>query len=102
MINFEEKRDFIRMTADHPLHFHVMESGQTGRGICVNLSATGVLFHTDQPIATGTQLSINITPKYSVVSPFDADIEVLRCIPNGVEDEYEVAGKILSILNPQP
>jgi len=97
MINFDEKRDFIRMAADHPLHFHVAGSEEAGRGICVNLSATGVLFHTDQPIATGTQVSINITPEYSVVSPFDADIEVLRCIPNGVEGEYEIAGKILSI-----
>ncbi len=98
MINFDEKRDFIRMTADHPLHFHVRESGQTGHGTCINLSATGVLFHTDQPIPTGTQVSINITPEYSVVSPFDADIEVLRNKPNGVEGEYEIAGKILSIL----
>ncbi len=97
MINFDEKRDFIRMAADHPLQFRVAGSAQTGRGTCVNLSATGVLFHTDQPIATGTQVSINITPTYSVVSPFDADIEVLRCKPNGVEGEYEIAGKILSI-----
>ncbi|VAX03472.1 hypothetical protein MNBD_GAMMA20-2264, partial [hydrothermal vent metagenome] len=66
MINFDEKRDFIRMAADHPLQFHVVESGEAGCGICINLSATGVLFHTDRPITIGTQLSINITPKYAV------------------------------------
>ena len=97
MINFDEKRDFIRMAADHPLQFQIVASGETGRGTCVNLSATGVLFHTDQPIATGTQLNINITPRYAVVAPFDAEIEVLRSIPNGVEGEYEIAGRILSI-----
>jgi len=97
MIHFDEKRDFIRMAADHPLKFRIVESGVTGQGTCVNLSATGVLFHTDQPIATGTQVHINITPTYSVVSPLDAEIEVLRSRPNGVEGEYEIAGKILSI-----
>ncbi|HHH48966.1 MAG TPA: PilZ domain-containing protein [Gammaproteobacteria bacterium] len=97
MINFDEKRDFIRMAADHPLQFQIAESGQAGQGTCINLSATGVLFHTDQPIATGTPLSINITPQYSVVSPFEAEAEVLRCKPNGVEGEYEIAVRILSI-----
>ncbi len=97
MINFDEKRDFIRMAADHPLQFHVIASGEAGRGICINLSATGILFHTDRSIAIGTQLHINITPKYSVVSPFDADVEVLRSGPNGVAGEYEIAGRIISI-----
>ena len=97
-IDYEEKRDFIRMNAEHDLQFREVGSEETQLGVCRNLSATGILFTTDQEIAQGAELEINITPQYSVVSPFDATIKVLRTQPNGSASSYEVAGKITTMM----
>jgi PilZ domain len=96
-IDYDEKRDFIRMNAEHELQFREVGSTETQRGICCNLSATGILFTTDQKIPDGTELEVNITPQYSVVSPFDAKVKVVRSRPNGAESQYIVAGEITSM-----
>jgi len=96
-INYEEKRDFIRMNAEHALQFREVGSEQTSEGICRNLSATGILFTTEQAIPDGTELEVNITPRYSVVSPFAAVVKVIRSQSNGEPSRYIVAGKITSI-----
>ena len=96
-INYDEKRDFIRMDTDHDLQFHEIGSSENRNGTCVNLSASGIMFMTEEELATGSQLEINITPQYSVVSPFDATIEVIRTHANGTPGRYAVAGKITSI-----
>ena len=96
-IDFDEKRDFIRMAADHVLQYQLQDSNERHQGICLNLSATGILFRTDQSLSAGTRLNVNITPQYAVVSPFDATVEVIRSQPNGSEGQFEVAGRITSI-----
>ena len=96
-IQYDEKRDFIRMAADHTLQFTEVGSEQRLSGTCQNLSASGIMFTTDQEIPAGTQLEINITPQYSVVAPFNAVIEVLRSVPGGVAGKFAVAGKITHV-----
>lgn len=96
-IEHEEKRDFIRMNAEHALQFNEVGSSDTHQGICHDLSATGISFTTNKAIPTGTELEINITPRYSVVSPFDAVVEVLRAQPNGSPNTFVIAGKITAI-----
>lgn len=96
-INYEEKRDFIRMNAEHALQFREVGSDKTQQGVCCNLSATGILFTTEQAIPQGTELEVNITPQYSVVSPFDAVVKVVRTQPNAAASQYSVAGKITTI-----
>jgi hypothetical protein len=96
-IQFEEKRDFIRMAANHEMQFREVDNGQPQQATCVNLSASGIMFTTEQSIATGTQLEVSITPQYSVVSPFRAVIEVVRSQPNGVAGRFAVAGKITAL-----
>ncbi len=96
-IDYNEKRNFIRMAADHALQYQVQNTAESHQGTCLNLSATGILFRTDQALAAGTQLNVNITPQYSVVDPFNAEVEVIRSSPNGAEGQFEIAGKIISI-----
>ena len=95
-INYDEKRDFIRMNAEHVLQFRTLGADETQQGTCCNLSATGIMFTTENAIPNGTELEVNITPQYSVVSPFDAVVEVIRSMSNGSPDEFTVAGKITS------
>lgn len=96
-IDYDEKRDFIRMSAEHALEYREVGSGETRSGICHNLSATGILFSSDHAIAEGTQLEVSITPQVSVVSPFNAVVEVIRSHPNGAEGRFSIAGKITAI-----
>lgn len=93
-IDYEEKRDFIRMTAEHALQFRELGSDETRQGTCCNLSATGILFTSDQDIPTGTELEVSMTPQYAVVTPLDAVVKVLRTQPNGSPQRYAIAGKI--------
>lgn len=96
-IDYNEKRDFIRMAADHVLQYQVQGATESHSGTCLNLSATGILFRTDQNLAAGTRLSVNITPQYSVVTPFNADVEIIRSTTTDTEGQYEIAGKITAI-----
>jgi len=96
-INYEEKRDFIRMNTQHILQFRKMGSNEIQEGVCCNLSATGIMFTAGEEIPQGTELAVTITPQYSVVSPFDAVIKVVRTQTNGTPSQYIIAGKITSI-----
>ena len=96
-INYEEKRDFIRMNAEHALQYRELGSDETQQGICCNLSATGIMFTTEQEIPDGAELEVNITPQYAVVSPFDAVVKVVRTQMDGAPSQYAVAGKFTTI-----
>jgi len=96
-INYEEKRDFIRMNTKHALQFTEVGSNEVQQGICHNLSATGIMFTTEQEISQGAELAVTITPQHSVVSPFDAVIKVVRTQANGIPSLYTIAGTITSI-----
>ena len=96
-IQYDEKRDFIRMNAEHALEFRTLGSDETQQGVCCNLSATGIMFTTENSIPNGAELEVNITPQYSVVSPFDAVVKVIRSQASVGPDSYAVAGKITSI-----
>lgn len=96
-INYDEKRDFIRMNAEHSLQFCEVGSNEMQQGTCCNLSATGIMFTTENLIPDGTELEVNITPQYSVVSPFNAVVKVIRTTVNGTPNHYVVAGQITSI-----
>jgi len=96
-IDYEEKRDFIRMNTEHVLQYRKTSSNEVQQGICCNLSATGIMFTTEQEISPGTELAVTITPQNSVVSPFDATITVVRTQTNGMSSQYTIAGRITSI-----
>ncbi|NOX91856.1 MAG: PilZ domain-containing protein [Gammaproteobacteria bacterium] len=100
-INYEEKRDFIRMNTEHALQFREIGSNEIQQGVCRNLSATGIMFTAKQEIPRGTELAVTITPQYSMVSPmispFDAIVRVVRTQTNGMSSQYTIAGKITSI-----
>jgi hypothetical protein len=74
----DEKRDFIRMTTDAPLSFTTKGSPTVYEGQCLNLSAVGVLFTSEENVPCGTLMEINITPAHAVVPPLIATVEVVR------------------------
>jgi hypothetical protein len=95
-ISYDEKRDFIRMNTEHALQFRALGASEMQQGTCCNLSATGIMFTTENAIPDGTELEINITPEYSVVSPFDAVVKVIRSMSSDSPDQFTIAGEITS------
>ena len=97
-INYTEKRNFIRIPINHEMTYKVDGSSYLEQGVCLNLSADGVLFSASQHFNPGTIIDINITPKQSVVTPLDAMVEVVRVTDNEINDKYSVAG-IIKVMN---
>ena len=96
--DYDEKRDFFRMAADCPLTYKTPTNGSMHPGRCINLSAGGVLFATDETLDSGTQIEINITPDRSVVPPLNAIVEVIRNEPSSQSGMFDHACKIIKLL----
>lgn len=97
-IDYNEQRDFIRMETDCTIHYTVIGCEESKQGVCRNLSATGVLFYSREPIAQHTELHIQIRSGSDTISALEAIIEVIRMKPNGNQD-FEIAAFIKEILN---
>ena len=96
-IDYTEKRNFFRMQTDSRITFQPEGSQQRYEGQCVNLSAAGVLFVAEQRLTPGTRIAINITPRLSVVPPFDATVEVVRAQQHS-SGGFAIAGQIKEML----
>ncbi len=96
--DYDEKRDFFRMTADCPLSFNIHGDEASNTGQCINLSAGGIRFRSAIKLEPATLIDIHITPEKSVVPPLKAVIEVTRREPSSEEGQYEYAGSIKQLL----
>ncbi len=96
MLDYDEKRDYIRMDVDCEISYKLADSDETKTGRCTSLSGAGVSFITDCPYEIGLAMEVNIQPKNSVTPSMVAFIEVVRSIPkqNGA---YEIAASIKSL-----
>ena len=94
--DYSEKRAFFRMSTDSSITIKPDGSDETHEGICINLSANGVLFTSQERFEPGTIIHINITPAKAVVPPLDAVIEVVRTQADS-DKGYSIAGQIKQI-----
>jgi hypothetical protein len=95
MIDYAEKRDFLRMPIDCELNFAVEDSTKQYQGKVINLSSQGVLFTSNQKFAPGTILEITLTPSNSTTPPMQATVVVARVSSNEVL--FEIACEIKEI-----
>ena len=95
--DYEEKRDFIRMSLTSHLSFQKLTSLPTHhQGITHNLSGKGVSFETASRLKVEEELLITISPNATEYSPLQAKAQVIR-IDSLSEDTYLVACKILEV-----
>jgi len=92
--DYQEKRDFIRMSMNCPLTYQSVDSYNQKTGTCVNLSAKGILFQSDDQYPLGTMLKVNVMPKLAISPPFSAIIKLLRVQPKQNNDGFLLAGTI--------
>jgi len=95
--SYEEKRDFIRVPVKCVVDLQHAGNGSRFQGSGRNLSACGVLFHTDEPLKPGDRLEMHIESSQGLNSVLDASIEVVRV--ESVSDElcYAVGSAIRAI-----
>ena len=87
MLDYIEKRDYIRMEVDCParLNFEGIEPMEA----CVkDLSATGLLIWLKIPVQAGSVGSVSLVPGKKITPPLNAEIEVIRCEPAAEDPQY--------------
>lgn len=98
MLEYDEKRKFIRMAVECDLNYKLTDSEKIYQGRCTSLSGAGLSFIADQNFEPGISMEVNVIPESSITPPMSAIIEVVR---NTKLDtgQYEIAAQITSIKN---
>jgi hypothetical protein len=101
MIDYKEKRHFPRVKAGCAMSFKRVAQGNQARAVCMDISASGLMFETDEPIEIGRALEIRTFPNDRVTPPIIALVEVIRCVMTE-QGRYRVAGVIKGIKSQTP
>lgn len=91
-MNYDEKRDFLRMPIDCSLMYSVVGDEREFKGKVINMSQKGILFTSRQRLEVGTLLSLVLSSAGSNTPPMHATVRVERVHNNKVQ--YEVACSI--------
>lgn len=96
MLEYDEKRDYIRMDIDCDITYRLADSDAVHHGRCTSISGAGVSFISDISYKPGKAMEIRVLPAKSVTPPMVAFIEVVRSslMPDG---SFEIAAAIKSI-----
>lgn len=96
MLEYDEKRDYIRMDVDCEISYKLADEGDAKIGLCTSLSGAGVSFIAENAYDVGLAMEVNILPKNSVTPPMTAFIEVVR---STLQDDgsFEIAASIKSL-----
>lgn len=96
MLEYDEKRDYIRMDVDCDITYKLADSNETKTGHCTSLSGAGVSFIADSSYDIGLAMEVNIIPKNSLTPSMTAFIEIVRSIPQD-NGNFEIAASIKSL-----
>lgn len=94
--DYSEKRDFIRMKVDTEITLSYENSDQTIKGICRDLSGTGMLIEVDEPLPEGCELHTALPSNNEAFPSFETKVKVIRC--NASENgKFLIGTEILNI-----
>jgi hypothetical protein len=96
MLEYDEKRNYIRMEIDCDITYKLADSDEIFQGRCSSISGAGVSFIAEQFFVPGKAMEINIVPRSPVTPPMTAFIEVVRTTKQD-DNHYEIAASIKSI-----
>ncbi len=100
MMEYQEKRDFYRMTMDCTAEYKVNGSGKMSKGILKDLSSGGLLLWIKEEVKPGSQISVLLKPGKDITPPLNAKVEVVRCDPlENEKDTYAAACSMIEILD---
>lgn len=96
---YDEKRDFIRITIDSDITFSLSGSGQEEHGKVTNLSGRGMMFIADRALDLEDQLEVRIDPENAITPPLHARVRVVRVNKLRHTDGYEIGAVIQEIMD---
>ncbi len=85
MRDYAEKRDFIRMKVDSEITLRDAQTGATCKGICRDLSGTGMSIEVGQPFQSNIELNTSLPSNNEAFPSFDTTVKVIRCTDQGNE-----------------
>ncbi|WP_235937559.1 PilZ domain-containing protein [Marinobacter caseinilyticus] len=94
MRDYSEKRDFHRMQVNSEIQI-TDSSGQHFKGVCRDLSGTGMQIWVSQPVGEDTELGTLLPSSSDNFPPFETTVKVLRCEP--VDDGYLLGTTITEV-----
>lgn len=92
MMDFSEKRDFIRMPMQCPIWIRDMDGDRPETAEMRDLSATGIRFVSARALDTGARLQLTVQPTNPITPPLAAEISVLRC--QEIDSGFDIAASI--------
>lgn len=95
MLEYAEKRDFIRMTVACDMEIHHSDQRQSEMVKLEDLSATGMRFFADQALEAGQKLDVTIHPGSDITPPMQAQIAVIRC--DAADNRFDIAASIENV-----
>ncbi len=98
MLEYDEKRNFIRMSVNCEINYKLTDSDQTYQGRCTSLSGAGLAFIADREFEQGKSMEVNVIPENSITPPMTAYVEIVRSIKLD-SGQYEIGAQIKSIKN---
>ena len=92
MIDYSEKRAFIRLPLNCPVSIRDQQNADEEIGELIDLSATGVRFHCQRQHEAGAHLQMHLSPDYPITPPLEAELSVVRC--HEIDDGFDIAASI--------
>jgi hypothetical protein len=81
--DYSEKRDFHRMRLNTDIEIRFDDSNETISAHCINLSGTGLMFRTKEPLKEGSICYTQIKSGSETTADLDAKLKIIRCASNG-------------------
>ena len=95
---YDEKRDFFRITVDCSLTFKTSDAKTEESGQAKNLSGRGLLFIADRKLSSDSMLEVKINPKSDITEPLHAMVKVVRVEKQRSGNGFEIGAVIKEVL----
>lgn len=92
MIDYSEKRDYIRMPMQCPVSIRDLSASDTDTAQLLDISASGVRFVSQRALDEGARLQLMVRPECAITPPLEAEIAVIRC--REVDNGFDIAASI--------
>ncbi len=96
---YDEKRDFIRVSVDCGLTFREATDADEEQGLARNLSGRGMMFIAPRELPVDEMLEVTITPETDVTPPLHAMVKVVRVDKQRRGDGFEIGAIIKQVLD---
>jgi hypothetical protein len=97
--DYDEKRDFIRISVDCEIQFKAEGAQQMETGHLSNLSGRGMMFIAARQMPLETRLEVRIEADNNVTAPLHALVRVVRVVKQRRSEAYEIGAIITGIMD---